>query len=101
VWPDEEHSAQDLQVLLEMYMLHRPRRVVSHEGPASAVAALFRPRHYRPSVTSQALDAMLRLHQPEEWIFGHWHARRDERDGKTRFICLEEGGWIDLPEVVG
>lgn len=98
-WADEEHSDQDLQTLFEMYARYRPVRVVSHEGPATAVAELFSPSPFSPSRTSLALDRMLQVHQPREWIFGHWHKRRDQVLRKTRFICLEEGGWIDLPEV--
>lgn len=97
-WPDEEHSYSVLQTLIDIYARHRPSRVVSHEGPASAVAKLFKPTQFKPSRTSLALDAMLSLHRPAEWIFGHWHERRDQVIDGTRFICLEEGGWIDLED---
>lgn len=96
-WADEEHSLEDLKVLIEMYALHKPRRVVSHEGPAPVVDRFFQPTRFTPSLTSCALTAMLQIHQPTEWIFGHWHDRRDQVVGTTHFICLEEGGWIDLP----
>ncbi len=98
-WADEEHSQSDLKVLIEMYAMHRPRRVVSHEGPVAAIVNLFAPERYAPSRTSLALDQMLRIHRPAEWIFGHWHQSRDCVLGGIRFICLKEGGWIDLPEV--
>lgn len=97
-WPDEEHSYSQLEALIGIYVRHKPRRVVSHEGPASAVAALFEPTWFEPSRTSLALDAMLSLHRPAEWIFGHWHKRRDKVIDGTRFICLETGGWIDLED---
>jgi predicted phosphohydrolase len=98
-WPDEQHSVEDLQVLIDIYAMHRPRRVVSHEGPVSAIVELFRPDPFTPSRTSRALDAMLRVHRPEQWIFGHWHKNRDQIISGTRFICLKEGGWIDLPDM--
>jgi hypothetical protein len=99
-WPDEEHSYSELRVLIDIYQTHRPARVVSHEAPAS-IARQFFPNNFPPgpSRTSNALDAMLGLHRPKEWVFGHWHLPRDEVIDGTRFICLPEGGWVDLPNI--
>lgn len=98
-WPDEEHNYAELCYLAEEYLICKPRRVVSHECPVFVSQQFFNPLFPPgPSRTSQAMQVMLALHAPVEWIFGHWHKRRDHVINGTRFICLEEGGWIDLPE---
>ena len=43
-----------------------------------------------PSRTRQAFDAMMSIHRPKLWIFGHWHRSRNEMIDGTRFICLAE-----------
>lgn len=101
-WADEELSIVEFGAILARYAEARPRVMVTHECPGAIVTTLF-PGHYRPQVethsrTRQALDAMLAAHRPEVWIFGHWHQDRDAVIDGTRFICLAEGSFIDLPE---
>ena len=47
-------------------------------------------RGYETSATASLLQAMLDLHRPEAWIFGHHHVSRDFYLKKTRFRCLAE-----------
>ncbi|PWJ12119.1 hypothetical protein [Jannaschia seohaensis] len=76
--------------------------MLTHEAPISVAEAFFgsidSPKTRRPSRTSLALEKMLALHRPRSWAFGHWHERRDWPVDGTRFIALEEGGWVDLPD---
>lgn len=99
-WPDEQHSYEELGILIDIFKQRRPKRVVSHEAPAS-IARRFFPGRFPPgpSMTSNALNVMLKSHRPAEWVFGHWHEARDEVIDGTRFICLPEGGWVDLPDI--
>lgn len=40
--------------------------------------------------TSQALQRMFEEHQPEYWMFGHYHLDRTFKIGRTEFCCLNE-----------
>lgn len=96
-WPDEEHSTEELQSLTLAFANARPRMMVTHEAPAGIIPDFFKSRlPGGPSRTALALQDMLDAWTPETWIFGHWHARRDKQVNGCRFICLEEGGWIDI-----
>jgi hypothetical protein len=48
--------------------------------------------------TSQALQSMLEIHQPDIWIFGHYHVAREFQTLKyeTKFVCVPELGTYDL-----
>ena len=49
-----------------------------------------------PSSTSNLLQQMWQLHQPDLWIFGHYHNTRALKAEGTVFICLDELAYIDL-----
>jgi predicted phosphodiesterase len=90
-WPDEELSIDQLFKAVDTYEAAKPRVVLTHECPEDVVGHLM--LHYRneySSRTRQALDSMWALHQPEIWVFGHWHIHVDQTIGNTRFMCLEE-----------
>lgn len=91
-WPEEEHSEEELIQLVNEYVKRKPRIVVSHEGPPRAIEAMFSPKPYKPSRTSLTLGVMSNLHQPDLWIFGHWHQRAQFEN----FICLGIGDHIDV-----
>jgi predicted phosphodiesterase len=46
--------------------------------------------------TGLALQAMFEIHQPEVWLFGHWHINKVQKIGATNFICLAELSFIDI-----
>ena len=98
-WADEELSSFDLYKAIDKYFELKPRIMVSHEAPRLIAHQFFQGEFKQTlgaSRTSQALQSMLELNKPEIWLFGHWHIRRDEVVEGTRFICLEELGYIDL-----
>jgi predicted phosphodiesterase len=103
-WRDEELSYVDLQDTLKLYVDIKPRIMVTHDCP-ERIAKLFYPQHIKtnrfPSATRQAFDAMLDSHMPDLWIFGHWHMPKDSVIEDTRFICLDELGWMDVSYSVG
>lgn len=114
-WEDEELSMQDLYLASEMYRDWKPRVLVTHECPESVATNMMIPlvkghSNFR-SRTRDALEHMYESHQPEIHIFGHWHHRVDTEnftlykpmgdDVKTRFICIEELGYIDLEVDLG
>jgi hypothetical protein len=46
--------------------------------------------------TSQVLQRMFEEHQPEHWLFGHYHLTTCFKIGKTEFQCLNE---LDTREI--
>lgn len=94
-WRDEELSLDEWQRALDLYEQVRPSLVLSHDGPQLFIEAGFGIRDR--SRTRQALQAAYELHQPEAWLFGHHHVRREFMSSEgTLFVCLPELGWVDI-----
>lgn len=93
-WVDEEVSQEDLEVIYAKYAELKPRRLVTHTCPWSIAHSLFGNVVPRLGTvgprTENMFDQMFYIHQPEEWVFGHWHYSRDRLINNTRFICLNE-----------
>ena len=92
-WRDEELSYTTLdKVVLPMYEAIKPRVMVTHTCPMklrfNVLPIWVNDRGEGPSVTERALQVMFDIHQPDIWIFGHWHKHLDVRKNGTRFICL-------------
>jgi len=88
-WFDnEELSYPEGLVVFDKYREIRPKIVVSHDCPHSIRHSFFGITD--KSNTSNLLQALFEEHQPELWIFGHYHKSRDSIIKGTRFICLEE-----------
>ncbi len=66
--------------------------MVTHDAPADAIRALFPGARVRRPMwrTMQALGAMFENHQPDLWIFGHWHRSAGAVVDGKRFQCLGE-----------
>ncbi len=87
-WREEELSYLEGYAALDAYEAARPEVVISHDGPASVVAAWY--GIHDKSSTRHLLQVMLEAHHPRLWVFGHHHrSRTEERDGTT-FRCLAE-----------
>lgn len=101
-WSDEELSVTELDNLIDEYEVIRPRIMITHDCPESIAIHVMIPSVNGfpsfPSRTRDAFEAMLSIHQPEMWIFGHWHHSLDWIDSGTgtRFICLNELEHIDV-----
>ena len=96
-WDDEELSYDALFDLIDVYEKVKPRIVISHECPESIIGHMmdFYKQDFH-SRTRQALDSMFAIHQPEQWIFGHWHNDVTyEKDG-TVFRCLNELSCMEI-----
>ena len=87
-WVDEELSYGEMSEAVEVYQTELPRIMITHDAPHEVRSALFGITD--KTTTSNGLQAMWELHQPEIWIFGHHHKSRNEVLDGTRFICLEE-----------
>lgn len=101
-WPDEEQSAQAMEMAAEVYAQSKPRVVVSHECPSKAGEMLLRglmgdyfyeKAACQQSRTAKFLQTLLDVHQPEFWVFGHYHVDKQfqaEGYDVTKFACLAE-----------
>lgn len=93
-WEDEELSIQELGLMADIFRSQRPRVMVTHECPqsiADTMLAEFNMAKFNDaSATRQAFQVMLEAHQPDIWIFGHWHVSFDKMINGTRFVCLNE-----------
>jgi hypothetical protein len=98
-WREEELSYGQLDTAIQAYCAAKPKRVVSHECPAKAhdvllydlVGSYFAMKAAcKDSRTCQALQVMLDNHQPEEWVFGHYHVNKQFKvpGYDTLFTCV-------------
>lgn len=92
-WPDEEVSADTFDALAQSYGAKRPRIMVTHDCPADIAIRMYALCNMEmppPSRTQTALQGMFTQHQPDLWLFGHYHVSADFIAEGTRFVCLAE-----------
>lgn len=95
-WEDEELSWHQLHEAIDLYRETQPRYMVSHEAPTVAKnisLTKLAGRQYKGEINSRtenALQTMFESHQPEVWIYGHFHVRVEENVGRTHFVGLND-----------
>lgn len=91
-WDDEELPFGDLYQEISRFELLQPKIVVSHCAPHEIGSKLFptNTKRYFDSRTANAFDAMLQVHKPTIWIFGHYHQTVTQYINGTTFMCLGE-----------
>lgn len=100
-WPDEELSYSTLEQVIDAYVKIKPRIVLSHDCPEIVNKVLLydllgpyflAKGECGKSRTCSALQAMLDAHQPEEWVFGHYHVDKQVHAPgyRTKFTCVAE-----------
>lgn len=87
---DEQLNHQQFADAIDLFEKVKPSIVVSHDCPLEVARALFDPWDGGKSFTTQGLQACFEAHQPDIWLFGHWHRSKDEKIDGTRFVCLAE-----------
>ena len=91
-WKDEELSQEEMDKVLKSYAKNKPKIVVSHECPLGVkldfVTNPWKLGHN--SRTEILLHNMFETHQPEYWIFGHHHQKKEMDKNGTHFVCLNE-----------
>lgn len=97
-WHDEEISGSHWQIIREAYLESKPRVMVTHDCPSSISWELFLKPNGKQiqNRTSFELEDMFKEHQPDLWVFGHWHRNRDQAINGTRFVCVANNDYIDL-----
>lgn len=86
-WYDEELSMSQFNEAIELYEKTKPKFVLSHEPPIEVHDLLTTQSAFGPSRTSQALQAMLDIHRPDFWVFGHHHKVWRKTIQGTQFAC--------------
>ena len=95
-WFEDEELPYLLGVkILEWYNAVTPSIVITHDCPQFVASRWFGIQE--KSRTRQLLDALFEVYEPELWIFGHHHKSKTEQIDRTKFICLSELEYIDLP----
>lgn len=100
-WADEELSYPELSKALDLYIEKKPKYVATHEAPSriseyllQVIAPMQRNEKLEciSTRTASALQQMLDVHQPEEWVFGHYHMAHSFQWKGTKFTCVPELG---------
>jgi len=102
-WEDEELSYEELDRLINVYEVMKPRIMITHDCPTIAAYEMF-VKHGKTLAgtnqfktrTAEAFQAMFEIHQPEFHFFGHWHQTKKEIINGTTFHCLGECDFIDF-----
>ena len=87
-WENEQLSYLEFQEIINQYEEYKPEIMLTHDCPNSIRKLFFNITDN--TITSQALETMLEIHQPKLWLFGHHHISVDQIVNGTRFICLKE-----------
>jgi len=87
-WANEELSHRQWNEAIELYERTKPEIVLTHDCPQSIIESYF--LIYDRSITRQGLQAMLEIHRPKMWIFGHHHRHFVKEDTGCIFRCLPE-----------
>jgi len=90
-WQNEQLGIDDFMKARELYREAKPSVVLTHDCPETLVPRLLPPNAaIYQNITGWALQELFAIHQPETWVFGHYHVSQRIDAGGTRFICLDE-----------
>ena len=100
-WADEEIVQSEFEKILGLYEETKPRIVVSHDAPDIVKKHMTGgnieyKKMYLNRTSNGLMPAMLKIHQPEVWVFGHYHCSAKVRIDQTLFIVL---GKLEVVEV--
>lgn len=91
---DEELNFNQQLAAYDKYIETKPRIVISHDCPQEVMEHFF--GYKEKSQTRTMLQHMFENNQPDLWLFGHHHSKRDKVINGTRFICLSELETLNL-----
>ena len=104
-WFEEELKEGTFEEALKAYKEAKPDIVITHECPKMLTSLVgdddilgrfgFDPSTFTTR-TSKYLQSMFEAHEPSQWFFGHYHRAWTFTEGKTKFVCLDELGFVDL-----
>ena len=104
-WEQEELTITQANKCLHDYIHAQPNVVITHGCPkiiseiigntAILVSFGYQPDQFT-TTTQRLLQAMLEIHQPDMWIFGHFHHSWKTIQKGVKFQCLDELDFVDL-----
>lgn len=100
-WKNEELPVEALIQMADVFAEKKPRIVVSHDCP-EVVAWLMQTDQQKlndPSNTRDYLQAAFEAHQPEFWLYGHWHKTSKKTVNNTQFVCVGELDAVEIPGI--
>lgn len=101
-WANEELSYQEMKDCEKRWKNKKPQIVFSHTAPSSIILNHFNGNKGAnimdaygwgsdyTDITSQFLEHLWGIHQPDLWIFGHFHKPWNQTINGTEFRCLAE-----------
>ena len=101
-WPEEEIDYYTLaEIVIPMFKEKRPKMVVTHTCPETITKELQKVlnngwNNPPTTRTEHALQLMFEAHQPDVWVFGHFHHAWELRRDGTRFICVNSQQMIEI-----
>lgn len=95
-WKNEELSYKEFDKMIDLYSTNKPSIMVTHECPEMLVHTIKPYAKSEHSITRNAFNQMYEIHQPDIWIFGHWHLSYNNKIQNTNFICLDEFETINI-----
>lgn len=104
-WIQEELNDLQMKMALNSYEKVKPKIMLSHGCPDEIARMIGNPKILQAygfddkkftTCTQTLLQNCFDIHQPDIWVFGHFHMNLDFPYKNTRFICLSELSYIDL-----
>lgn len=103
-FPQEELSKDELEKCINLYEEIKPDILLAHEQPSKICKLIGNPDVLRnfglnktfSSITSQALQTMINIHEPKVFIGGHLHIKNLVKIKNTIYISLPELGYINI-----
>jgi len=93
-WPGEVFNYTQQEECVKLYTEAKPKIVMSHECPNDCVqyVAKYGSSKNNNDSMKMMLNHMLSIHEPEHWIFGHYHITLhfELPDCSTNFHAVDE-----------
>jgi predicted phosphodiesterase len=103
-YKEEELNEEESVEAIQAYQKSKPKLVVTHDCPTSISELIGNPDILRSfgypgdfvSASQETMQCMFEEHQPEIWLFGHYHKNWTLEKNGTLFVCLDELNYADL-----
>ena len=106
-WREEQLGINMMANALRNYRLTMPNIMITHTCPREVAEIIGNPGAlkaygFKPDTftthTQELLQECFDFYRPKYWIYGHFHQNRTDVINGTKFICLDELGFIDFTE---
>ena len=106
-WEQEQLNINIMASALKQYELVKPKIMVTHTCPTKVARLIGNPGALKAfgfdpdtfgTNTQHLLQECFKYHQPDVWVYGHFHQNRTDIVNGTKFICLDELSFLDFTE---